>query len=125
MIGTVIYFFLKPNAFVSLQIADIFNLSVEKNECNNLVLMFLKNHFCDMCWSYSLVFILSLLLKDYNFGIAISCTLNILMTIGIEYCQLENFISGTFDLGDIFLQILSGVFSAWIIKTKEKEVMTK
>jgi hypothetical protein len=72
-----------------------------------------------------LVFAVELVLNNCKRSKAYAFFANTFMTLFIEFSQLKNYIQGTFDLQDILLQGLSGIFAVWIIKLKEKEVLTK
>ncbi len=119
VIGSLIYCIFKPESYVSMMLYGVFNCSsfaIEPNFFTNI----LKNYFCDICWSYSLVFSCALILKKERYCLYISMIINVFLVLFIETCQLTSLISGTFDWNDIILQCLSGLFAAWIIKINKR-----
>ena len=82
---------------------------------HNVFINILRNYFCDFCWSYSLAFALSYIYKE-SISIKISIVLPISIGIILELLQLIGLINGTFDLLDIFSELLACVVCYQILR---------
>lgn len=115
--GLIIYILYKPEAYICRFIHSILGTSQNPDIIlqKNCIINFVRFHLSDMCWSYALTSALSLILTLNRKSVAIAVSINTIFSITLEILQLNKVISGTFDVTDILLQILSGFMSAGII----------
>ena len=76
---------------------------------------FARNHLCDMCWSYALVFSIALI-QGFT-GKDVICTVWICsgFSAAMEIAQYLHIVSGTFDILDIVLEIIACIFAGMMI----------
>ena len=114
LIGTYIYIRYSPNVIFVGYLNNFVELKAK--ELNSATL-FLRNYFCDFCWSYSLAFFISFI---YYENLSLVYSILIPTTIGsvIELLQLIGFINGTYDLFDIFVELLATLLCFMILKIR-------
>lgn len=118
VIGTIVYLYVKPSAPISQLI--YFLLHIETPVLNikpTGVHRFIQYYLCDILWSYSLTFALSLylgkdrLLLTYDIAASFSTL--------VEVIQLLPQVLGSFDIFDIIVQLIACTISIHIITFHE------
>lgn len=117
VVGLIVYLILKPSAYVSELIIDIFGLrQLNIQTSDNWFLSIIRNYLCDFLWAFSLTAAISLLYYDNRFRSAISVLICLIVGIIIELMQLLGVISGTFDIVDLIVQSIGSILSIIISK---------
>ena len=117
LIGTYIYIRYSPDVIF----VGYFNNFIElKAKELNSVTLFLRNYLCDFCWSYSLAFSISFIYYE-NFSLVHSILIPATIGIAIELLQLIGLIDGTYDLFDIFVELLATLLCFMILKIRNDE----
>lgn len=118
VLGLVLYTVMTDDTYVSRWVRSIFS------NCDDTVLRpevgilrFCRNHLCDMCWSYSLVFCVAWILGDGLARLTVSVSVCSLFSALMEMLQSSAVFSGTFDVWDIFLEIVSCLIAGMVIYT--------
>lgn len=114
VIGTIVYVHVKPSAPISQLIYFLLHI---KTPVLNIkptgIHRFIQYYLCDILWSYSLTFALSLYLgKDrllLSYAIAVS------FSTLVEVLQLLPQVLGSFDIFDIIVQLIACTISIHII----------
>ena len=114
LIGTYIYIRYSPNVIFVGYLNNFIELKVKEL---NSVTLFLRNYICDFCWSYSLAFSISFI---YYKNLSLVYSILIPTTIGsvIELLQLIGLMNGTYDLFDIFVELLATLLCFMILKIR-------
>ena len=110
LLGLTFYLFFSPAAHVSqwvyeklkletLQPATTFGRWIGRQ-------LFLRNFFCDACWSYALSFSVSGALGGKGKRLVLSLMISILFCFALEFAQLLPYVDGTFDGLDILVELL-------------------
>ena len=81
------------------------------------LLRFCRNHLCDMCWSYSMVFCVAWILGDGAEQLTVSVSVCTLFSVLLELFQSSAVFPGTFDVWDILLEIVSCLTAGMVIYT--------
>lgn len=68
--------------------------------------MFLKNYACDMLWAYSLSIVITWYGRIVGQSVWKSLAESICVLILLEFLQITPFVTGTFDVLDICVEIL-------------------
>ena len=116
--GMVLYTILTDDTYVSQWIRRTFaqeNSSVLSTRAG--FLRFCRNHLCDMCWSYSLVFCIAWILGQGRVWLTVSVSVCALFSTLMELVQLSAAFPGTFDVWDILLEIVSCLIAGMVIYT--------
>ena len=115
IMGSLIYVFYSPDTYFVKVLNNFININVfEPNVITNI----LKNYFCDFCWCYSLAFAISYIYKE-SISIIVTIIVPISVGIGLELLQFFKIISGTYDLLDIFSELLACIICYLILKNKK------
>lgn len=115
IMGSLIYVFYSPDTYFVKALNNFININVfEPNVITNI----LKNYFCDFCWCYSLAFAISYIYKE-SISIIVTIIVPISVGIGLELLQFFKIISGTYDLLDIFSELLACIICYLILKNKK------
>lgn len=117
LIGTYIYIRYSPSVIFVEYISKFIEIN---NKELNSVTLFLRNYICDFCWSYSLAFSISFIYYE-NLTILHSILIPIIIGIAIELLQLIGLINGTYDLFDIFVELLATLLCFMILKIRNDE----
>ncbi len=112
IIGSFIYVFYSPDTYF----VRVLNVFIDTKQ--NVFTKILRNYFCDFCWAYSLAFVLSYIYKE-SLSIKISIIAPISVGTALELLQLFGIISGTFDLLDIFAELVACIICYLILKRKQ------
>ncbi len=114
IIGSLIYVFYSPDTYF----VRVLNVFIDTKQ--NVFTKILRNYFCDFCWAYSLAFVLSYIYKE-SLSIKISIIAPISVGTTLEFLQLFGIISGTFDLLDIFAELVACIICYLMLKRKQGE----
>lgn len=118
LIGAIIYYFFSPNVlFVryiddKLGIAFHFVNAIDENE----VLQFVRYYFLDMLWAYALVFALYGIMDNNSANLVKIFLMTCLFSTVMELLQITPLANGTFDMGDVILEMVAEVIAVFIIK---------
>lgn len=121
VIGTIVYLYLKPSAPISQLIYYLLHISPPVlNIKPTGIHRFIQYYLCDILWSYSLTFALSLYLgKDrLLLAYAIAASFSTL----VEVLQLLPQVLGSFDIFDIIVQLIACTISIHIITFHERRI---
>lgn len=121
VIGTIVYVYVKPSAPISQLIYFILHISPPVlNIKLTGIHRFIQYYLCDILWSYSLTFALSLYLgKDrLLLAYAIAASFSTL----VEVLQLLHQVLGSFDIFDIIVQLIACTISIHIITFHERRI---
>lgn len=72
--------------------------------------------FLDMLWAYALMNTLIFLIGKSSSTMKISVSIAVIFTVILEGVQLTSFVSGTFDVWDIMIEIIGELFAVWMNK---------
>lgn len=121
VIGTTVYLYLKPSAPISQLIYLLLHISPPVlNIKSTGIHRFIQYYLCDILWSYSLTFALSLylgkdrLLLSYDIAASFSTL--------VEVLQLLPYVLGHFDIFDIIVQLIACTISIHIITFHERRI---
>jgi hypothetical protein len=117
LIGTYIYIRYSPDVIFVGYLNNFIELKAKEL---NSVTLFLRNYLCDFCWSYSLAFSISFIYYE-NFSLVHSILIPATIGIAIELLQLIGLIDGTYDLFDIFVELLATLLCFMILKIRNDE----
>ncbi len=112
IVGGILYYLLDPNV-IFFRLLHIGYGCVE----SNCFVRFVRNHFMDMIWSFSLlssVFIIAN--RDINRKVLLFVVT--IFVVLFEYGQKVGIILGTFDMVDVVLEVVS-IMTAYIMVTKK------
>ena len=84
---------------------------------NNLFMAFIRFYLLDMIWGYALVFALFYVLGDKAVMLKRCFITAVIFSAVMELLQLTPLCIGTYDIADIFFEIISEVIAVFIIKT--------
>lgn len=120
-IGTMVYLYVKPSAPISQLIYFILHISPPVlNIKPTGIHRFIQCYLCDILWSYSLTFALSLYLGKDRLLLAyvIAASFSTL----VEVIQLLPYVLGSFDIFDIIVQLIACTISIHIITFYERRI---
>lgn len=117
IMGAVIYYLISPEVIfikmfsMSGEIPEPFTLNQ-----SHMIHRFVRNYFLDMLWAYALMNTLIFLIGNSSSTIKISVSIAVIFTVILEGVQLTSFVSGTFDVWDIMVEIIGELFAVWMNK---------
>lgn len=116
LLGGIIYYLLCPNVVFVKRIDTITNLNIHfiVQFDSHPILKFIRYYMLDMLWAYSLTISLAYLLRKE----ATILFILILFSFFIESLQYINFAMGSFDLFDVFFEIITGIIAIFIFKRR-------
>lgn len=82
----------------------------------SILFLFVRNYMLDAAWSYALVFTFYMLFSNEARGMWIAFVIGCTWGIAMEVGQLLGWLSGTFDILDIVVEILGAMLALWIIQ---------
>ena len=104
LLGFLIYLFFRPN---NLIYNNFISFPIKLNiESNSLITNFLIYSLPNGLWSFSYAQLIFHIYKDYTSKIILLSSIMVFLGILIEIFQYQGFISGIFDLFDIFSYLL-------------------
>tara|TARA_B100001758_G_C17838167_1_gene317784 strand:+ start:76 stop:471 length:396 start_codon:yes stop_codon:yes gene_type:complete len=104
LLGFLIYLFFRPN---NLIYNNFISFPIKLNiESNSLITNFLIYSLPNGLWSFSYAQLIFHIYKDYTSKIILLSSIMVFLGILIEIFQYQAFISGIFDLFDIFSYLL-------------------
>lgn len=120
LLGAVLYYISSPDVIFVRKLSALLGFSFHANgmAVNFIMSGFIRNYFLDMLWGYGLVFALT-----WVSGVCEGKKLlGILFVSGLfsalmEFLSLTNMVSGTFDVMDIFLELLAELFAYFLIRS--------
>lgn len=119
LLGLTIYVFLTDDTYISqlfrMCIWDGRGLLVHPDPH---IMRLFRNHLCDMCWSYSMVFCVVWILGDRPFKLFTGVSVCALFSVLMEALQLSHAFPGTFDVADVILEVVSCLMAGMIIYIK-------
>ena len=124
-IGTVLYIWIKPNAWCSQIICRTLRIPTQdafNEDTIPIIGYFIKHQLCDMLFSISLTFAILLLIGNKRYGIVIGGTIVLLFETLLEIAQLGVF-PGNFDVFDIIAECSATIailISIRILKIKRR-----
>ena len=116
LIGLVIYLFCYRGTYINTTVQNIFDISLPYFYHDNVFHYFLTCWACDVLWAYSLTFSLYSCFQYFYNSTLISGVISGAFALIIEFLQLFDFISGTFDILDILLEFSAIIVAVIIIK---------
>lgn len=120
-IGTIVYVYVKPSAPISQLIYFILHISSPVlNIKPTGVHRFIQYYLCDILWSYSLTFALSLYLGRDRLLLAYAIAAS--FSTLVEVIQLLTYVLGSFDIFDIIVQLIACTISIHIITFYERRI---
>lgn len=128
IIGSIIYILFRPTSliifnFFSFINVDIFIMSLRNT--NFHLIKYIPNFFIysfpNALWVYSFSFFTLMLWYNYNILARILSFIFIfIIAIGIELCQLNHYLPGTYDCVDLITSIFSSLMALIIITYRRK-----
>lgn len=115
-IGSTFYYISSPNVWFVRRIDEFLGFSMHPLHCTNLFCRILRCYVLDMLWAYALIFTLSAIMKEKRNGGIHTLFIAFFFSTALELLQLTDFISGTFDICDIALELLAEILAYWLIK---------
>lgn len=129
LLGTVLYLWIKPNAWCSNVIYGFLRLEKFRAfEETSIPLFgsFIKHQLCDILFAYSLTFAMMFVFRKEKHGFFLACSIAALFEILFEVAQLWGF-PGHFDPFDILAEVAITllIFLCMIIYQKQKRSKQK
>lgn len=115
-IGLSVYILFYENTYLNL----FFHINLHLT-LNGFAGAFVKSWLCDILWSYSLLNAIYISMFALKKRLLIACVFSVGLIVSLEMLQYFNFISGTFDILDIFFEITAAFFAVYIIKKGENK----
>ena len=122
VLGTVLYLWIKPNAWCSNVIYRLFHLEKPRAFEENSVWLFgsfIKHQLCDMLYAYSLTVAMAFALRKEKHGLFLACGIAALFETLFEIAQLWGF-PGNFDPLDILAEVAVSLLILICMKIKQK-----
>lgn len=121
VIGTMVYVYVKPSAPISQLIYFLLHISSPVLQVGPTgIHRFIQYYLCDILWSYSLTFALSLYLgKD---KLLLTYVIAASFSTLVEVLQLLPYVLGSFDIFDIIVQLIACTISIHIITFYERRI---
>lgn len=114
--GYIIYVFLRGDTIISRFTENLIGIKFAHNEKNDFPVYVIKNWGCDFLWAYSFTSALLYFLRHGNRRFFTASAICIICGTVLELMQKCNILSGTFDVGDIFVEAAAAVVAAITIK---------
>lgn len=113
LIGLIIYSLLCPDLVFIKMITNITGLKIRVTGLENT---FIRNYLPDLLWAYSLLFALLFINNNGTAGLKKIFLVSVIFSALVEFLQKLFIIRGTFDIGDIIVEIIGEVIAVLIIK---------
>ena len=119
LIGTIIYLYWRPNAYISRFIFSLFNVSpgIVPGSPKGIE-RFVRYYLCDILWAYALTFSLVFYLGRSKIRTAYIIGLSFIVLI--ELLQLLPQTPGSFDILDIIMEFVICTISIYVIYFYER-----
>ena len=115
IMGAVIYYLISPEVIFIKMFSTHGRIPTPlKLNQSHVIYRFIRNYFLDMLWAYALMNTLIFLIGKSSSAIKISDSMAIIFTVILEGLQLTSFVSGTFDVWDIVVEIIGELFAVWM-----------
>lgn len=115
-VGVLIYCMVSSDVIFIRKTADIIGWKcVSVLGTDSAFLRVIRNYLPDMMWGYSLVASLFCIMGNNAADVGKTLWLAVPFTAAMEIMQIISFVPGTFDVFDIFAEVLTEVFAACII----------
>ena len=119
LIGTVMYLFCRPDAYISEFIFNLFNVSpVMVPGPPKGIDRFARYYLCDMLWAYALTFSLAFYFGKSKLGTAYIIGLGFIAFM--ELLQLLSQVPGNFDSFDIIVEFIVCTITIYLIYFYER-----
>lgn len=115
MIGLLIYVVARKESLIYIVVRNYFSIDLNLNYINDI--NFLKFYLTDCLWAYAFTSSMLYVAEKNNENYLTTILMVLFADVFVELIQIFDFILLSFDIFDIFVQILSSVFSI-IIYTK-------
>lgn len=118
LIGVVVYFYLRPDTYISEFIANKTGLqsSYVPRKDDNILIKFCRYYLCDIAWAFALPNALFLAFEMNPKRINIIVTITVVMILLSEVLQVFGFIPGTGDPFDVIIEICAATAAIILIK---------
>lgn len=117
IMGAVIYYLISPEVIFIKMFSNHGGITTPlKLNQSHVIYRFIRNYFLDMLWAYALMNTLIFLIGKSSSTIKISVSIAVIFTVILEGVQLTSFVSGTFDVWDIMVEIIGELFAVWMNK---------
>ncbi|MFG6333319.1 MAG: hypothetical protein K1W28_16145 [Lachnospiraceae bacterium] len=115
--GALIYGMLSPDVFFIKKAVEFTGGTVHMPvlRTGGVFSGMVRNYLPDMMWGYSLVFALFCIIGNHGAGVRKVFLIAFLFSAAMEMVQKASFVPGTFDVFDIFAELLTETLAAWII----------
>lgn len=112
-IGTLYYVLFRPESYIGQIVTNLYDVSylrqITHNYLANKVVSF---YMCDVLWAYSLGWFMMAIARDLLSARLSFCIITF-FEIVVEFFQMFNIISGTFDWFDIFFEMLATMIAIY------------
>lgn len=119
IVGLIVYFAVQKNTHLEKIFVDVFAVNFTSLVWSGWTYTFVICWLCDILWSYSLTFSLWSVLCSWKNAVLISTGLAFVAGIVFEMFQLFGIIGGTFDVFDIFWELIAAISAAIVIKRRK------
>ena len=117
IMGAVIYYLISPEVIFIKMFSTHGGIPTPlKLIQSHVIYRFIRNYFLDMLWAYALMNTLIFLIGKSSSTMKISVSIAVIFTVILEGVQLTSFVSGTFDVWDIMVEIIGELFAVWMNK---------
>ena len=128
-LGTILYLWIKPNAWCSNAIYRLLHIEKQTAFDENsipIVGYFIKHQLCDILFAYSMTIALFFSMEKQKYGVDIACILAATFETALELAQLCGF-PGNFDSYDILAEVMVtvAIYLCLKIRNKTKRRKTK
>lgn len=116
-VGSLIYSMASPDVIFIKKTADFIGktICISVFPADSVFLRLVRNYLPDMMWGYSLVFALFCIIGNNAAGVWKAFGIAFPFSAAMEMIQKASFVPGTFDVFDIFVEVLSETAAACII----------
>lgn len=124
LLGAVIYAIVSPDVLFVKKLEELTGWSLHFFPGHKiLIIQFIRNYFLDMLWAYALFFAFFFIIGDNTAGLRITCIVTVICVVVMEVLQLTPFVSGTFDMWDIFVELLAAAIAVFIINKYFRRIL--
>ena len=116
--GAVIYYVTSPDVIFVRQLDTILGMRVHMYDISyhSTIVRFIRYYALDMLWGYALVFALYFILDNNTASLFKIFVIAYVFSVIIEILQLTSFVKGTFDVFDLFVELIAEIAAVFIIK---------
>lgn len=112
LISGLIYYLFFPNNVFSAYIDKMLKTGIHIHLPQNIIINILRGYMFDFVWAYSFSVIIVLFIEKNKVGVLLQILIPVITGIGYEFLQYFGITGGTFDVLDIFFELIASILGA-------------